>query len=252
MLLIFKQKPLILDCFTYVPHAYDFAKIDYAHKFIPQWWKNTPSFTGKDHATIKHCQGFIDYYKRGIILPAWFEMELNILEQGHPNVYTWVASNADVSTGNSHYSEQFSGFAKQDAINIKLESPWAIKTKEEVYFSWSEPTWNIRDLLFKLIVLPGVINFKYQHATNINLLAITNSVVKELYIPPRTPLGILHPLTERNIEIKTHLVTKEDWLRVHGLNKLFFARNANDSIKLYKSKKRIIDEISCPYTGKTK
>lgn len=252
MLSFLKPKKIVLDCFTYVSYAYDYAKIESAIKFIPKWWKDTPGInTEINKATIKHCQGLIELYKRGIVLPAWFSMNINILEAGNPDIFIWESSNSNVDINNCHPQGQFNGFAGADGINIKLSSPWALKTKEEIYFSWSEPTWSIRNLITNISVLPGVVNYKYQHATDINLFAtLKDGTKQQVIIEPLTPLAILHPLTEKEIIIKNHLVSKDEWYRLHGANRLFFARNPQDSIKLYKSKKNLIDEIGCPFSKK--
>ena len=61
---------IILDYYTYNPYAYNFAKINHGHHYIPEWWKSTPKVV-KGHPTIKNCPAFIEYYKKGIVIPMW-------------------------------------------------------------------------------------------------------------------------------------------------------------------------------------
>jgi hypothetical protein len=71
MIFIFKKPKLVIDCFTDRPGVFNFSKIDYAHKFYPEWWKQTPkSFIENiyEMSTIKKCRGIIDTYKQGL----WF------------------------------------------------------------------------------------------------------------------------------------------------------------------------------------
>jgi hypothetical protein len=252
----FKKKEIVLDCFTYAPHVYDYAKIDRASNYIPQWWKDTPSATPGSNgklATIKHCIGLIDFFREGIVIPSWFEMELNIHEFASQNreLYHWDASSSIVKTDNSHHSEQFYGFAGEAGHNMKITSPWAFRTKEFVNFTWTQPTWNNRSFISNLQILPAVINFKYQHATEINYFLLIKKEKQEVTVPPLTPLVIMHPLTDQNIIIKNHLVSKDEWMRYYGTGQLFLQRNASDSGKHYKHKKHLIDQFDklkkCPF-----
>lgn len=250
-MIFFKSKEIVLDCFTYVPYVYDYAKIDQATKFIPEWWRSTPAIAEDGQATIKNCPGIIEFYKKGIVVPSWFEMDIDILEQGNPELYRWQSSNQDVNTDNSHKPNQFLGFAGESGKNIKITSPWALRTKEEIYFTWTQPTWNLRNLLCDLTVLPATINYKFQHATEINFFIVNQQESKKINILPLTPLAILHPLTERKIKIKHHLVSKEEWLRIFGVDRLLFRRSSEDAVKFYNRKKKLQtmmeEQPKCPF-----
>ena len=195
-----KNKEIVLDCFTSVSHAYDHAKIDHAVKYLPDWWKKTPKIK-ENYGTIKNCVGLMEYYRRGIVIPSWFESEFTIFEENNPENcwWEWVSSDSQFSTNNSHPPEQFSEFAGTTGKNIKINSPWLFKTKEELYFSWTQPTWNLRNLLWDFTILPALNNFKYQHFTNINLFVENKNMQIKWVIPPLIPLVIMHPLTEKKI-----------------------------------------------------
>jgi hypothetical protein len=263
----FKKKDVILDCFTFVPHAYDYAKIDSALNHLPEWFKKTPKI-GKDengkeipqNATIKNCVGLIDLYKRGIVIPAWFELDLKINSYLDKEIetaaYTWEASNSFMTTNNSHNPDQFKGFAKEHGGNIKISSPWAFRTKEEIHFTWTQPTWHHRDFLESLTNMPAVVEFKYNHGTEINYFFENKEHVQRIVIPPLTPLVMLHPLTERNVVIKNHLVSKEEYDRLHGAHNFLFQRHGGDSTKFYQTKRRLVDrleeqnkESKCPFSS---
>ena len=132
-----KDDDIILDCYTYNPYAYNFAKINYGHHYIPEWWKNTPKVVEKN-ATIKNCPAFVEYYKKGIVLPMWCEVELQIKLKGD-GLYTWKSAQKEFSILH-HEQEQFEGFTKEDGHNLKIMSPWFIKCKEEIDFTFSEVT----------------------------------------------------------------------------------------------------------------
>lgn len=263
----FKKKEIVLDCFTHTPHAYDCANIDTALNHMPEWFKKTPK-TEKDAdgndipeaVTIKNCPGVIDFYKKGIVIPSWFTMNLKIntfLDTENP-AFSFEASNDNVHTTNSHNPLQFKRFAGEHGGNIKLSCPWAFKTKEDLYFTWTQPTWSLRNFTGSLTILPAVVNYRYNHGTEINYFVEAKAHVQEIIIPPLTPLVVLHPMTERTVVIKNHLVTIEEFNRVHGVHRLLFQRGGPDAIGFYQTKKKLIDRIEsqneitqskCPYTA---
>jgi hypothetical protein len=248
----FKKKNIVLDCFTKLPYAYDYAKVDHAIKYIPDWWSKTPKqVPDKEFGTIKNCIGVLDYYKRGIVIPSWFEMELTIHTLNNPGDtwYSWKGSNDDISTEGSHAPYQFEGFAQHDGKNVKIANPWGFKTKEEIYFTATQPTWNLRPLLNNVTILPAVVNYKIQHFTHINMFVINKEKDQTCIIPPLTPLMMLHPMTERNVIIKHHLLTEKEWDREFGLYNLFMKDD-----RRYQKKKKIHEFLdkqgTCPFSGK--
>jgi hypothetical protein len=98
---------------------------------------------------------------------------------------------------------------------------------------------------------PATINFKYQHVTNINLFVVNKEQAQQCRIKPLMPLAILHPLTDKKITIKNHLVSKEEWERHLGISKLILKRHPREWISLYKTKKDLHTKIEnlnkCPY-----
>lgn len=249
-----RKKEIVLECFTHLNYAYDLAKIDHAVKYIPDWWKKTPGQLPEltHGATIKHCAGFIDYYKRGIAIPSWFELNITVPRIGETPEWSWSSSNMDVDTDHSHVQRQFEGFSGSHGHNIKIMSPWACRTKEEIYFTWSEPLWNMVDYKNTVSILPAVVNFKYNHATEINLYVEQKNEPQECTIPAINPLVILHPLTERPIKLVHHLVSKDDWFRLFGIDKLIMRKTSQDSSQIYNNKKKLYQKIEereekCPF-----
>lgn len=252
----FKRPEVVLDCFTSLAPAYDHAKINHAVQYMPDWWKSTrsnddaSSFENNTAASIKQCHGLIELYKTGIVLPSWFEMDIVLKDGG----WTWTSSNTYMNTDLSHPSSQFSNFALDDGQNIKITSPWKLKTKELVNFAWSQPTWSMRDYLQHLTVLPAVVDFKYQNATNINYFVLDPKQTEDvkIHIPALTPLVMMHPLTDKKIVIKNHLVSEDDMLRVDNVNTLFIGSKLGGT---YRNRKRMTDlseRTGCPYSGSSK
>jgi hypothetical protein len=244
------QKEIVLNCYTYLSYAHKYAPIDYAINYAPDWWKKTPARANDGKiATVKSCVSVLDYLKSGIVIPSWFEMDVNLNSKSNDNIwYTWLASNPSVVTDNSHSPEQFAGFAGAGGKNLKITSPWKFTTEEEIYFSWTQPTWHHRELMPNVFVLPGVLNFKFQNATEINLFVINKETEETFTIPSLIPLAILHPLTERKVIIKNHLITKEEWDNMLGPQALVLHRHSSDlTYKKRKNKLKQIEERTCPY-----
>ena len=53
--------------------------------------------------------------------------------------------------GFHHAAAQFQGFAEQNTSNLKIRSPWRLKTNRPVKFLWSSPLWNNKEIIPELL-----------------------------------------------------------------------------------------------------
>ena len=212
-----KNDDIILDCYTYNPYAYNFAKINYGYHYIPEWWKKTPKLLEKRIATIKNCPAFVEYYTKGIVLPMWCELIIQIKPKGNEQLFTWKSSHKEFGI-NHHTQEQFKGFSKEDGHNLKMVSPWYIKCKEEISFTYTQPTWNQRDIIFDLILQPGVLSFKSNMQTNLNYFFQQKNTQQDIHIQPLTPMVIMHPISERKVKLRHHFLTSKEDEALSGIN----------------------------------
>ena len=217
MLFKFKKPEIVLDCFTTNSTQYEIAKINYGKNFYPEWFKRTPQVGSDGSPTIKYCQGLTDFYKNAIVIPSWFTAQIVI----HPDKTlnfeeNFIEVNFSLQGPNriDHPSAQYSKFKTNNSKNFKIHNDWIFKTKEKVQFVWSQPTWHKSDILSNLHLLPAVIDFKYQHGTNISWMVSSHGVYKEFYIEPLDPLVVLHPMDNRKVVIKNHLVDIPEYHRV--------------------------------------
>jgi hypothetical protein len=232
-----KNSTAVLDCFTYVSYINEYAAISKAIKYLPDWWKQMPSTLPEEMLSIKKCPGFINFFKKGIVIPSWFELELTLSKDCKEKAWRWESSSKYMDVSDSHHNVQFQEFSGSNGQNIKITSPWLFKTKDDIDFVWSQPTWNMRENIFNLSILPAVINFKYQHSTNINFFAEYRKETRTYKIESLTPLVMLHPLSDKNIEIKTHLISENEFQQKReGINNFLFSRNVMDDL-LKKNKK---------------
>lgn len=240
----FKKKKVVLDCFTFREYVHTYAKIDHGSNFYPDWWKKSANdFDG--YVTIKYCSALTNFYNKGIVIPSWFSLKLNV-ESLSEKRYSWNSSN-DFFKNISHRNGQFDRFCLGDGFNFKIQSPWRFKTKRKVHFVWSDPIWSNRENLFNYSALPGVIEFRNQCGTNINLFLKYGDKPKSIYIEPLQPLVMLHAMSEEDIEIKNHLVSEKEWNNINGYREMLFL---NDAIENYvnllnyrKHRQKILDKL---------
>jgi hypothetical protein len=239
MIFIFKKKEIVLDCFTTEPQVYNFNKIARASDYYPEWLKNTKKEynTGLfKESTIKKCIALIEMYKHGAVMPLWADL---LIKVNNKNINWQFADFKSQMT--NHSSQQWDNFADENKYNhFKIYSPWHFQTKKDVKFYWTKPFWNFplkEDIDYQ--VPTGIIDYKYNHSTHINLFVDT-SKDKEIFFNAGTPLIHIIPLSENKLIIKNHLVDKLDHLK-------FSARYTfQDSYKTKKASS-IKNEKKCPF-----
>jgi hypothetical protein len=262
---ILKKKEIILDCFTNDTIAYDYAKIQYGYQTMPQWWKEMPQSVegrgGEDLPTIKACRAFRKHYERAIVMPLWGDLQLKLTsDTDGPHLYEWSCANENFNTDSSHNDFGFEGYTQSDGFNIKFSSPWLFKSKSKIEYVVTQPTWSNRELTDNLVLLPGVVDFKYQFNTNINFFCRKPEESIKIDIPAQTPMVMYYPLTEDKVIIKNHLVDNSEFNRIHQDFRFFTNKNKKDFFGLYNRRKQLIDsseevkikplESSCPFKPK--
>jgi len=243
-----------MDCYTHSTYAYNHAKISFGKDYIPDWWKNTPQkcpVSGK--STIKNCRAFSEYHNSGIVVPLWGELEIEI-SSIKENTYKWEFSNKDIDV-QQHLTDQWDGFSQGKRHNFKLISPWAIKMREAIRFSYSQPIWSQKEFFEHFTILPGVLEFKYQSSVELNYIVCPKKEKVVFRIPALTPMVMMHPMTERKIQIRHHLMNKEDLSVLHHGGGMVF-RDNNNMASFYKSRKIFWDKAdkinSAPLTKKAR
>jgi hypothetical protein len=206
-----KRKELVVDafCSENFSHAYNEAPIEYAYKFYPKWWKDL-EYTKFNfdkmarEATMKTCTGLIDHYKNGLIIPLWSDLAIKIIENGE---YHYKFSDK-LSKVSHHISNQRVNFY-MNYINLKVESPWKLRTKENINFVAIDPFWN-NDNIKDIVFTPGTLNFNDQHSTHMQLLFEQTN--QNIMIPFKQPMMHLIPMSEKKIVLKKHLISDKEYL----------------------------------------
>ena len=237
----FKKPKVILDCFTFDECIAKATPVDFSLKHFPEWWKKLPKSIMPEQGfydlpTMKTCSGLVDYYKNSITLPMWSDLAICVKNKQ----YTWQFADRETE-GEVHNINQRSGFLPVDRFgHLKISSPWIFKTKENINWIWSHAVYNF-ECPDDFIVLPGSVNYSKINSTHINL-AIPLETNKLINIEIGQPMIHISPMTEKNIEIKRHVVSKEEFNRldIYKNKKTFvnsFLKNQNLEKKFNK----------CPY-----
>jgi hypothetical protein len=176
-------------------------------KFWPDWWR---SLTRQDFPTMKTCPGFVDLLKNTITVPLWRDYHITYTDkiqnvsvpgvQDKQQMDEWV----DI-----HPSEQYGNHYK-DYVHIKLKTPWITVCNNDTRFLMTDATWH-RDEFENYRVLPGELEFRYQHSSHINLFLPKNDEPKVLELEAGTPICYLTPLTDQHIDIECKRINSEEW-----------------------------------------
>jgi len=215
---LFKRKKIVVDCFTPFEHIIDLYSVQPALKFFPEKIKSMENhFEEKDkqtnitlkHATIKKCNGIIDLYKQGAIIPFWtdFISEPRNAKDGK----SAIGMIEKPFTFYRHDPRQYTGLF-DNYFHIKFDTPWRFREKKGINFLYTEPTWNLLDQKKNFTVVTGVITYNYQSLTHTNIIIDKDS--DNFSIKPGTPLVHIIPLTEDEVVFKNHLVSIEEYKKI--------------------------------------
>jgi hypothetical protein len=258
MLFFFKNKKIVLDCYTASNHAYDLFKIEPAKKFVPTWWKSLPATYKDDNClgelpTMKTCPGFNSNFRHGFIMPLWADAHLAIRQVGYEQ---WIIAgqSADASTQIvSHSPNQWGDFIDNSKyMHLKINSPWIFKCNEDIDWMWNQPTWNNK-AFDEYSILPGIVDFKYQSSTNINIITKkldNNNQPNLVKISAGQPMVHLIPITDRKVEIRNHFISQAEWQQLSMQNA--HISNVNNYTKIKNIRKKLETESKCPFNFKRK
>jgi len=191
-------------------------------KYIPSWWKNLPKqyYSISDNGinvptgTMRKCPGFIELYKKGLTIPLWSDV---IISTDH-NGWRWQSPYKGFNL-EPHSKEQF-GDSFDDFFHVKFFSPWFMTEKTGVNFITTPAIWNISNLWNDVVIVNGILEFKYQNSTHINLFI--KKAIKEITFDAGMPLVHLIPLTEKKVKLKRHIISNEEYSKMFRNTTSFF------------------------------
>jgi hypothetical protein len=214
---------------------------------MPEYWKtleNPGPITGiredggyfvERHSTIKNCRGLIELYKRGFIVENWSDISILVEQEGFRFYFS------DLEHPKSHPKEQF-GTSFKDFHHIKLMSPWLVKEKTGVMFHGAPTLWSHEK--FDFIMPQGVLDFKKNHAVNLQILLRKKPKPYEFTIEFGQPMMHFIPISEKKMELKTHLVDYPEFekMKLHPANSFWGWRKIDKLVKRNEER-----EGKCPF-----
>ena len=232
-----KKTEVVLECFTFDVNAYNLFQIDYGSNYVPKWWRTIKNndlqpneFVGAvPRPNMRGCAGFIEYFQRGLILPLWSDLIIETDFESFRYQFSDCTSVID-----THSSEQ-SGNNFTFYHHLKLKSPWFLKCKEEIHFLLSSPCWNFlkdEDVMSNFFIVPGVVEFKHQRGSNINVFVTRKE--NRFEFSSGTPLGHLYPNSEKKIILKRFLVSEEEYKKLNNSNRFSFSHEYYKKLNLLK------------------
>jgi hypothetical protein len=217
MIFKFKKSKITVDCFTYSPAAYELYKIRSAKVYYPEHIKKLEAgIEMRDPATnvpismptIKRCVAITDLYKKGFIIPFWMDFVCNPIEHVQQRSELGATDPRHEHNIIRHLPSQYPGIL-DNYLHIKFRGAWNFVEKTGVDFLWNPAAWNINNDVEKFVIPPGIINFKDQYETNLNMFFHKNA--ERFTLSAGTPLVHLIPLSEKDVEIKCHQISFQDW-----------------------------------------
>lgn len=217
MIFLFKRKKIVLDCFTSNIGAYEYYPIDKLKDNVPNWFRELPNKYYQENdvsmsmptSTIKSCPGVLEMFKSLATIRLHSDIIINTRPDGF---WEYASPNQGDLDIDSHNTQQY-GVAFDDYIHLKFNMPWLIKEKLGVRFYFTQDYWNNIQYMQNMHVSSGVVNFKHQNSTNINMFL--NRERNTINIEAGQPLVSLIPMSECELVIKNHLVSETEWEQIH-------------------------------------
>ena len=222
-----RKKTIIVDCFITDPFAYKYTPIVRGTKSYPDWWKNIPVEKNFDAKNMKNCYGFIELHKNSFILENWADINYRVTKN---EGYRYSGSSG--INASEHPADQ-RGYGFSDYYHSKMISPWRFRTSSNIKFSFIPACWHHENYA-NVTIPPGIVEFKHQSSTNVNLLFVKGDY--NFFIPAGLPLVHYVPMTEDNVQFRNHLVSEAEFKKysnhsgigIKGLKGLISLGNRNE------------------------
>jgi len=256
--MFFKKSTIYLDCYTTQTHVYDLFKIESAKKHVPDWFRELPNTFDDPRSiipipTAKTCSGIASFFRTGFIIPLWSDAKLGYapIPNGYTTTIQPVTQFSDQLTKcQIHEQKQIGKDFMPDNLyaHFKIFSPWVFECSENIDWLWLQPTYNFKEP-DSITVLPGVLDFKYNSNVFINFSIRKTSPSNSpnlLSLEAGQPLVHLVPITDKEVIVRNHIVTVDQWNKISQKNnRVFFSNNHNKKRKLLQEQEVL--KSKCPF-----
>lgn len=218
---MFREKDIVIDCFTFRSSVYKYARIDHARNFFPKWWKDLEDTTkkrcpmGERRATAKTCHGIFNLFTRGFVVPMHIDTSIIVAEKGKLG---WRVSSKDSDlTIIQHPEGQRGDFATEanGCVHLKYSPPWFLTTSESIELAAFGATYNADDI-FEPVYVPGVPPVMKDHPFNpaVNFFLRRGETERQVDLIAGTAMYHMIPLTDRKIKMRHHLINRDRWYQM--------------------------------------
>jgi len=250
-----RKRKVVVDCYTVDSFAYNYTPIVKAIKTVPSWWKTLPSIDYESRKlgvfsdsfqyqnTMKNCYGFLELYKRGVVIEAWADFNFKV-SNAH---YDCISTSPNEKFNVPHKAEEY-GNSFEKHFHGKLISPWSLAEKTGLHFLNIGAEWSLDDYTLK--VLPGVVEYNCNTATHIHIM-IPKAEVDHTYtfhIPAGLPLLHIIPLNDDvDVEFINHLISESEWISIKNRASFRSFSGFKNLMNLNKRNKKRDQESKCPF-----
>lgn len=222
MIFFFKKTKIVVDAFTLNDVIAKQYPIEPAIKNTPNWWKALPSELPRDPQwplismlNMKRCVGFVEEFKRSYVLPLWTDITVE-MQRGSRGLESRYMCADGLSTMEIHDQSQYKGYVDANQYqHYKLRSPWLLFSKSDIFWNFHQASWHHGDWLGTMNILPGQVDFKFQHVVHINMLLRNSDTGRtSMMLPAGLPMVMLSPRTEKEVDLRVHSVTMPEFNRM--------------------------------------
>ena len=197
------------------------GSIDWIRNLKPTYKEFSETQGGYEYEipTAKLCPGIQNYVNRGIKQTFWMNLTVRILPNGDVIELHGInpRSNDGAEPFGQHDRRQYEHLYQRNKTAFKITAPWMFQCNEKIDFlitesHYSTHFWRENNLLLS----PAIIDYKYQHSTNVHVIADIKKEPYDITIPYGTPLVTYYPLTDREIDLECKLVSREKFNNIQS------------------------------------
>jgi hypothetical protein len=239
-----KPERVKLRALTAVPRLAEFLPVTKLSRSLPDWWRDLPATfetpppappPGKQaqsapprpmsQLSSKHCYAMQETFKNGLGIPLWADHVISLSPDGRAN----AMAPGKGKPGTQHPPKQFTGMLAPSALHFKFNSPWWLVAEKSVHFWMCHPFYHQRDP-FRYHAMPGSVEYRNQHSTNVNVIFPKPSAPKDLEFTAGEMICYLIPMTDVRVDLTVEEVSEAEIERVN------FTRNITTKPLLFNRK----------------
>jgi hypothetical protein len=204
-----KSKKVTLTFYTREHQSiFDLFPPQQSTKLLPEWFAELKKNPNPN--TMRSCPGFIDLFKRSISIPLWRD---HAITHQNGNILDVNVAGANAETimnyVDQHHPDQYGG-AFANSAHLKLITPYVVSCDTNTPFLMHDACWH-KNNLGEFTVPPGHLEFKHQHGLPVNMYFNTGAEKKTTLLEAGSVIAYLTPLDDVSIEIKTKVVSNEEF-----------------------------------------